>query len=156
MPVTAGFISCVAPHHTHSHRSLSLASSLCLTLKRIMLGCLISTVISWCKTYYCIGSAQQAGQPPPEWSLSSWSRVCALCKWQLFQPLCPGASWHQRFGNTESPSLTRPAQYIVQMWSADGGCCLLTGRVVNILSSVYRVPMLKPEKTACYANGPLT
>lgn len=20
----------------------------------------------WCKTYYCIGSTQQAGQPPPE------------------------------------------------------------------------------------------
>lgn len=93
IPPTAELVACVAPHHTHT---LTWGSfPLVLTLKRIMLGCLIWTVISRCKAYYCIGFTQQAVQPPPEWSLSSRRHIRALRKWQLFQPLWPQASWHQ-------------------------------------------------------------
>lgn len=135
IPPTAELVACVAPHHTHT---LTWGSfPLVLTLKRIMLGCLIWTVISRCKAYYCIGFTQQAVQPPPEWSLSSRRHIRALRKC-CFSPSGLKPAGIKRSRDSKFLSPTRPAPHIVRT------------RNVVMEVVVYQQPELLAYYSVCF------
>ena len=101
-----------------AHAIIPVSFPLVLTLKRIIPGCLIWTVISWCKTYYCIGSTQQAGQPPSERGPSRQRRGLCLrsVNDSCFSPSGLEPAGIKTSKDTKSLSQTRPAPRIVRMW----------------------------------------
>lgn len=106
-----------------THTITPIFSPLVLTLKRIIPDWLIWTVICWLETYYCIGSTQQAGQPPSEWGPSKKKVTvypCTPVNDSCFRPSGLEPAGIGRSEDTKSLLQARPAQ-----------CTVRTGGVVT-------------------------